>query len=170
MHGWHLSEANRLFTGLCNYRCGFVDNMWNLYSQEWTAVYMKYCIYAIFAILLSSSAHAGTVKLTWTSDEKGTDGTPVTLTQFNAFWNVQATTDSGVIKLGPPLPAPWKNNGGVYTWSKTLSNDIWEPGVTICFYMTAMAGMQESSPSNTVCKVMSSIPSQPILINIGESP
>ncbi len=119
--------------------------------------------------LIGAVAHAGTVKLTWTSDEKGTDGTPVSLTQFNAYWSIQATTDSGVLKFGPPLPLPWKNLGGIFTWSKTVSNDLWEPGVTVCFNMTAQAGVQESAPSNTACKVMSSIPSEPVIINIGES-
>lgn len=128
---------------------------------------MKILIVTLIVSLFTSYAQAAQVKLTWTHDMKGIDGSVVVLTAFKAYWSIQNTQTQGILPLGPPIDQPWKNLNGLYTWSKTINNDQWEPGTTVCFYMTALSGAEESGPSPTVCTIISSIPNMPNIVTIG---
>ena len=117
-------------------------------------------------LVFSASAHAGTAKLTWSHNGQSFDGSPVTITQFNVYWGVQGTGLTNIIPLGPPAPTPWRIDNGVSTWSRTLNRNEWQPGMTICFQMTALAQTEESGRSNVVCKTFPESPDEPIIIDI----
>jgi hypothetical protein len=116
--------------------------------------------------LLTQSANAGVAKLHWTHDYRGTDGEITQLTGFNVYWGVEGTPLTNRIQYGPPMPLPWKIEGDMSHWSKTLENPAWLPGLRVCFRMTAVASELESAPSNTICKTFPSNPNQPIVVNI----
>ena len=120
----------------------------------------------ILALLFSANAHAGTIKVHWTHDNKATDGSTVVLTGFKIYWGLNDAGNTNVIPLGPPAPLAWKVVSGMYYFAKTLSNPLWVPGSQICLQMTAVADDLESNRSGQVCKVMPLDPSAPTVIDI----
>jgi hypothetical protein len=121
------------------------------------------------AIVTPFQANAGEAKLTWTHDNRAVDGSTVTLTGFNFYWNVNGGAVTR-IQYGPPAALPWKVVAGMYYYSKTFMNDAWVPGATVCFRATAVAGTLESDQSGQVCKVMPSDPTAPVIIEIDPKP
>jgi hypothetical protein len=117
------------------------------------------------AIVFSTSAYAGDVKLLWTHDYKATDGSTVTLTGFNFYWDVNGGPITK-IQYWPPMPLPYKVVAGLYYFAKTFNNPAWVPGATVCFRASAVAGPLESDQTGPVCKTMPADPTAPTIINV----
>lgn len=126
---------------------------------------MEKIFIVLVVLMMSNVAMAGTCKLNWTHGYQATDGSTVVLTGFNFYWRVNGGPEQR-IQYYPPMPLPYKVEGGVYYWAKTFTNDAWAPGTTVCFQATAVAGPEESDRSGQVCKTMPSDPTAPNIIDI----
>lgn len=124
----------------------------------------------IAIILFSLNSWAGSAKLTWCHDGSAVDGSKVPITGFKIYWRFHGQTTEQTIQFGNGLfmPDPWKiEPNGMKWWSQTLTkDDVWLPGVRVCFRMTAFSFDEESAKTNEVCKVFSEDPNAPILINL----
>jgi hypothetical protein len=125
---------------------------------------MKYFILTLIT-LVSISASAGKSKISWTHTNQAIDGAIITLTGFNFYWRVDGGPEQK-IQYWPPMPTPWKVEGGVFYWTKTFEHAAWIPGSTVCFQATALSGPAESGRSNQVCKKMPADPAVPVIIDI----
>lgn len=95
---------------------------------------------ALGALLGVASAQTHKVTLTWTASADSTASNPGTANVYRATAACPASGTSGAtfVKLASGQPA-----GGPYTDTSVVSGD------TYCYYVTAVIGGAESSPSNT---------------------
>ncbi len=116
---------------------------------------MKRIAFAVFALLCSTLALAGTATLTWTNPTTNTDGSTLTLASVNVYRGTSAT--GPWTKVGSVTAPP----GGVVPsgYTDTTAND----GTTVYYYVTAVGSDgNESAPSAIVSKAIPSpVPNPP---------
>lgn len=104
---------------------------------------MKHLIAVLFFVGLcigAASAASHQVKLTWTASIDSTSANPGTTNVYRA---TAACPASGIVGVTFAKIASGQPAGGPYTDTSVTS------GATYCYYVTAVIGGAESSPSNT---------------------
>lgn len=127
---------------------------------------MKHLALVILTLLSPVALAAGQAKITWSHDGQDITGVLVPITQFTVYWGQQGQPLSNAVQIGPPAPWPWKVVAGVSTYTKTINNAAWQPGLTFCFAMSAWTFSQESSHTAQVCKTFTAAPHEPPIVEI----